>query len=189
MNYRIAAVVTLLIVATGIAVAVANARLVPKVAVSAPPLSMISVGDAAPPFRVTTIDGAALDSTTIDRPIVLEVFATWCPHCQRETAVLDRLWQADGARDALVGVSGSPYAMDRSTPSSLADVERFAELLGVRYPIAYDESLDVAKNYLQGGYPTIVFIDRNKKVVAIESGEVSFDRLRADLRKAGDSHA
>jgi thiol-disulfide isomerase/thioredoxin len=189
MNYRIVAVVTVLMVAAGVAIAVANARLVPNSATSAPPVSMISVGDDAPPFAVTTTTGQPVDSSKIQGPMLLEVFATWCPHCQREVAQLDKLWQSHGRGVTFIAVSGSDLAMDHTAPASLDDVQRFQQLLGVDYPIAYDSKLDVAQKYLQGGYPTIVFIDRNKKIVAIESGEIPLKKLEADLAKATGSHA
>jgi hypothetical protein len=79
--------------------------------------------------------------------------------------------------------------MDRQSPGSLEDVERFAQLLGVQYPIAYDADMDVAKKYLQAGYPTIVFVDKKRNVVAIESGEIPYATLEADVRKATGEHA
>jgi len=185
----VAAIVTLLVVAIGVAIAIVNARLVPASATTEPPLSTIAVGNSAPPFHVTTTAGTPFDSASVDGPMILEVFATWCPHCQHEVPLLNRLYQANGKHVAFVAVSGSPYAMDRQTPGSLEDVERFAQLLGVQYPIAYDADMDVAKKYLQAGYPTIVFVDKHRNVVAIESGEIPYDKLEADVRKATGGHA
>jgi thiol-disulfide isomerase/thioredoxin len=148
----------------------------------------IKVGSTAPEFDVSTTAGA-VDLKTMQAPVLLEVFATWCPHCQHEVPLLSQLYRNDGRRAAFIAVSGSPLGMDHESPSSLEDVERFGQLLGVQYPIAYDADMDVAKKYLQNGYPTIVFVNKNRRVVAIESGEVPYAKLQADLNKAIGGHA
>jgi len=185
----VAAIVTLLVIGIGAAIAIINARLVPASATTEPPLSTIAVGDTAPPFHVTTTAGTPFDSSKVEGPMVLEVFATWCPHCQHEVPLLSQLYRNDGRRAAFIAVSGSPLGMDHESPSSLEDVERFGQLLGVQYPIAYDADMDVAKKYLQNGYPTIVFVNRKKSVVAIESGEIPYAKLQADVNKAIGGHA
>jgi thiol-disulfide isomerase/thioredoxin len=186
---RIAALAgTFVVMAAVVAIAVVNSQSVPKIASDAPILAHVAVGDSAPPFSVTTLDGKTFDSTKIATPIVLEVFATWCPHCQHETGDINALSSRFGNALNLVAVSGSPYAMDRASVETLGDVRDFAQQLGVEYPIAYDGDLTVAKAYLQGAYPTIVFINPQKKITAIETGEVSLDKLVADAQKAG-AHA
>ncbi|HVA33087.1 MAG TPA: TlpA disulfide reductase family protein, partial [Candidatus Baltobacteraceae bacterium] len=131
-----------------------------------------------------TITGQSVDSAAISTPIALELFATWCPHCQAETAALNALERATHGRLAIVAVSASDIAADRQSPASLDDVVGFARQYKVAYPIAYDPKLDVAKAYLQGGFPTIVFIDAHKRVTSIETGEVTVSRLVADAAAA-----
>jgi thiol-disulfide isomerase/thioredoxin len=114
--------------------------------------------------------------------VLLEVFATWCPHCQRETQVLNALSARYAGKVAIVAVSGSPYGIDGTSPESQADVNGFAQRFQLRYPVAFDPNMDVAQKYLQGGYPTLVLIDQSKTVRMIKDGEVS----QADLAKAID---
>ncbi|HMF28152.1 MAG TPA: hypothetical protein VKE42_05235, partial [Candidatus Cybelea sp.] len=52
---------------------------------SSPVIGKAQVGQPAPTFVVATTNGL-FDLSKTNRPLVLEVFATWCPHCQRETA-------------------------------------------------------------------------------------------------------
>jgi len=111
------------------------------------------------------------------------VFATWCPHCQREVPVVDALAKKYSGKVAFVGVTGSPYGLDESSPENQADVNTWVEKLGVGYPVAFDPDLKVANAYLQGGYPTIVVIGKDKKIHYINSGE----QPPATLSKALDS--
>jgi len=178
---------SIVLVAIIVAIAVVYRKTVPQSASEAPIYAPLRVGQTAPPFAVTALDGRRIDSATTLEPILLEVFATWCPHCQHETATLNALQSRLGGKLSIVAISGSDMASDRASPASLNDVAMFAQFFHVSYPIAYDPDLTVAKAYLQGGYPTIVFIDRSKRVAAIESGEISLRRLTADAKRAGVS--
>lgn len=154
-----------------------------KSASQSPIVGKAQAGQPAPEFAVATT-GGPFDLKSADRPVFLEVFATWCPHCQRETAVIDRLYQRYKGRVDFVGVSGSDTAMDGTTAASQLDVLNWAQKFNVQYPIAYDAGLAVANSYLQGGFPTLVVIDKNKNVSYVNSGEVSYGDLAAALDKA-----
>jgi thiol-disulfide isomerase/thioredoxin len=175
---------SLAVLAVAVVVAVGFASHVPKSASEAPSYTALKVGDPAPPFSAATTSGP-FDSTKVgNRPILLEVFATWCPHCQAEVGTLNDLYKTYGGRVAFVAVSGSDRGLDGSTPESQADVLDFAQRFGVRYPVAFDPQLDVAKKYLQGGYPTLVVIDRQGKIARIGSGEEPKSELEAAIEKA-----
>jgi len=173
-----------LIVVIAIAVVAFYSR-VPKTASVAPIQSTIKVGDVAPDFSVATTQGPFNLKQTLaaGKPVFLEVFATWCPHCQHEVTVIDNLYGKFNSRLAFVAVSGSPYGIDESTPESQADVIRFQQDFDVKYPIAYDPALDVAAKYLQGGYPTLVLIDKSGKVSYIASGETPQNNLTSAIDK------
>jgi thiol-disulfide isomerase/thioredoxin len=144
---------------------------VPKAASNAPVESKLKVGDKAPNFTIQTNAGQ-FDLAQVSTPVLLEVFATWCPHCQRETAVLNDLASKYAGKVAIVAVSGSPYGIDGSSPESQNDVNRFGAQFQVRYPMAFDPAMTVGNLYLQGGFPTLVLIDKSKKIAWIRSGEI-----------------
>jgi cytochrome c biogenesis protein CcmG, thiol:disulfide interchange protein DsbE len=187
VNWKIlaAGAITVLLVIGIAGIVIARRDGAVQSASEAPIYAPLQVGGSAPPFALTTIDGHHLDSAAAKHPILLELFATWCPHCQRETATLNAVQDRLGKSLSIVAVSASKMASDRSSPSSLNDVRAFARYYGARYPIAFDPGLVVAKRYLQGGFPTIIFIDSAKRVTAIETGEVSAEKLLADARRAG----
>jgi thiol-disulfide isomerase/thioredoxin len=181
----IAAGVTMVILAALAIIVVINRKAVPEGATAMVNPVTLRVGQLAPPFAVTAIDGQSIDLSKVAGPIMLEVFASWCPHCQRETKVLNRLYQRSGSKLTMVSVTGSDLASDHTTEESLADVKAFAQYFGVAYDVVYDPDLTVANHYFQGGFPTIVFINADKHVAAIEQGEVPLRRLEDDARKAG----
>ncbi|HTW83196.1 MAG TPA: TlpA disulfide reductase family protein [Candidatus Sulfotelmatobacter sp.] len=174
--YGTLAVVIIAIIA---AIGLANRNAVPNAASQAPMQSKLKVGDTAPEFKVDTNAGP-FDLASVQTPVLLEVFATWCPHCQHETVILNDLATKYQGKIAMVAVSGSPYGMDGSSPESLADVNTFGQTFRVRYPLAFDPQLTVGQQYLLGGYPTIVLIKPDKKIAFLKDGEIP----EADLVKA-----
>jgi cytochrome c biogenesis protein CcmG, thiol:disulfide interchange protein DsbE len=176
---------TLGIVVVIIVVVVALYSRVPQSATTAPIESGIKVGQTAPDFSVATTDGP-FDLKTAEsagKPVFLEVFATWCPHCQHEVTTIDGLYKKFGGQVDFVGVSGSPQGMDGSSPSSQLDVINFQKMFGVQYPIAYDPTMGVAGKYMLDGYPSLILIDKSGKVAFLASGEVSGKDLTTQINK------
>ncbi len=186
MNKRTLGVASIVIVALLIVGAIVWVRVHPSQplqnASQAPTIGKAVLGATAPEFQAATT-GGPFDLATANKPVFLEVFATWCPHCQRETAVLNKLYAAYKNRVAFVAVSGSNTGMDGATPASEEDVLNFRTAFKVQYPLAYDGTLTVANLYLQGGFPTIVVIDRHKKITYLTSGETPYGELASQLNK------
>jgi thiol-disulfide isomerase/thioredoxin len=154
-----------------------------QTASQSPVLGKAQVGQPAPSFEVSSTAGL-FDLGKATKPVFLEVFATWCPHCQRETAVVDRLYRKYGSRVEFVGVSGSDTGMDGASPASELDVLNWARRFKVAYPVAYDPLQNVANLYLQGGFPTFAIIGKNKKIAYLDSGEIAYNDLDSALNKA-----
>jgi len=188
MNQRLLATISIAIVAILIIGGVLYVKLKPshqlQSASQAPVVSSAQAGQTAPEFTAATTAGP-FDLAKADRPVFLEVFATWCPHCQRETAVIDKLYNNYRSRVDFIAIPGSDTAMDGTSPSSQLDVLTFQQKLHADYPIAaYDPTLSIANMYLMGGFPTIAVIGKDKKISYINSGEISYDELSRELQKA-----
>jgi len=137
-----------------------------------------NVGEKAPEFAIATTAGLFDLAKNDGKPTLLEVFASWCPHCQRETKVLDALYPLYKDKINFVAVSGNATGMDQQ-PESQADVLAFATKFNVLYPIAFDPTLDVATKYAVQGYPTFVLVGSDGTIDAKTSGEVP----KADIVK------
>jgi thiol-disulfide isomerase/thioredoxin len=155
--------------------------IVPQNATKAVGSASIKVGDTAPEFSVQTNAGP-FDLASVSTPVLLEVFATWCPHCQRETSVLNAIAAKYQGKLAIVAVSGDAFNMDHNGPESLADVNTFGATYNVRYPIAFDPDLKVAQAYLKDGFPTLVLISHDKKITWMQDGEVPPAALESAIK-------
>jgi thiol-disulfide isomerase/thioredoxin len=160
-----------------------NPGIVPQSATETHQQSTIKVGDKAPEFAASTTAGP-FDLASANTPVMLEVFATWCPHCQRETKIIDDLYAKYGKQISIVAVSGSNVGGDGNGPASQADVIAFAQKFNVKYPIAFDPDLKVANAYLQSGFPTIVVIKPDKTISYIGDGELAESTLETAIKAA-----
>ena len=57
------------------------------------------VGSKAPDFSWTTTSGHTSLSAMRGHPILLEFFGAWCPACQQEVPLLDKLLATYGSKD------------------------------------------------------------------------------------------
>lgn len=169
-----------LVVCLGVFSIATGKHSVDNAASQAPLLSFISTGDQAPNFSVTT-DRGPFSLSSARQPVLLELFATWCPHCRRETATMNRLYEKYSSRVRFVAVTASPYGSDGESAETQQDVAAFVQAFRVQYPVAFDPSLRVARSYLQGGYPTIVVIAHDR-IRYLTSGETLFTTLDSTLR-------
>lgn len=186
MNQRALAIISAIVFVALVAGGIIYVKLHPtqlQNASNAPVNAPLDVGMQAPQFTLPTTAGP-FDLSTATKPVLIEIFATWCPHCQRETVVMNQLFAEYGKRVTFLAIPGSDTAMDGASPESQFDVLNFTIKFNVKYPIGvYDPNLTVAKQYLKGGFPTIVIIDRNKNIAYVNSGEISVQDLAAALNK------
>lgn len=136
-------------------------------------------GEPAPDFAVTTFDGSRFSLSehlaNDGRPVMLNLWASWCPPCRAEMPVFDRV-AADRDDVLIVGV-----AVD----DALAPAEAFAGEVGVRYPLAFDADGSVAAAYPTPGLPATFTISSDGRVVSIAYGELEENEMRALMDEAG----
>jgi len=142
--------------------------------------SPLPVGAPAPPLTEAT-GATTFDSARSGKPYVVEFFAVWCPHCQRETVPLNRLQDVDGGRIDIIAIPASPFGFDHTSVLQPADLQTFAQRFTIRYRIGFDGFFSTAYDYGVASFPTFYFVGADRHVVAVESGEVPFEKLHADV--------
>ena len=153
-----------------------------------PPPSKI--GSRAIPFEIDTPAGPFVSTSLAGKPYLLEIFATWCPHCQRETQVL-RVIRAKipPSKLAMLSVSGSPFGVASSVgtnvPETQGDVDAFDKTFGVTWPALFDANLTVARLWGMVGFPTIYIVDKNGVIRYWGQGDQDAPTLLKGLAKAG----
>lgn len=133
--------------------------------------------DAEEPMPEVTLEclggGPAVDLTELRGPMVINLWAQWCPPCREELPYYQQLHERAGDR---VGVLGVDHL---DTRPELA-IELLAET-GVTYPSLADPAGELRAPFRVRGLPGVVFLDADGEVVAVEFVVIeSFEQL-ADL--------
>jgi peroxiredoxin len=138
------------------------------------------LGRKAADFAIRTLDGGRFQlADHVGREIViLNFFATWSTPSKAEMPELDRF-----ARES----SGRPVTLLAIDAEERSDaVRQFVRGLGVRLPVAVDESGDVLKRYGVDSFPTTVLIGPDGKIRLYHVGPVlNADVAFAEMLKAG----
>lgn len=132
------------------------------------------IGNAAPDFSVTLLDGTEfrLSRHLADdgRPVILNLWASWCSPCRAEMPAIDAAARTHTDVFFLgVAVDDDPVA-----------AEQFAREIGVTYPLAIDESERVGRRYPTPGLPATFLIGSDGSILRTVYGQIHEAQI-ADL--------
>ncbi len=123
-------------------------------------------GQTATTLQLSRLDrpGTARLADWHGTPVVVNLFASWCPSCLSEMPAFERASHDYAGRATIVGVD--------SQDSPAAGL-RLARQLGITYPLLADTRHADLYSLLQGqGMPVTAFIDRGGTVTRVYSGEL-----------------
>lgn len=129
------------------------------------------VGDIAPPFELTLIDGTKVSSEALrGQVVVLNFWATWCGPCKRELPTLDRYYDIQKEH----GLKVFAIATEDSLPLfQLKKLFAAMHMSSVR---------KIKGNYpTLGGVPTNYIIDRSGHVRYAKASAFDLDALNEEL--------
>ena len=123
-------------------------------------------GDAAPDFSVDLLDGTSFrlsDHLKEDgRPVLLNLWASWCIPCREEMPALD----------AAAAERTDVYFLGVAVEDDPAAAEAFAEEVGVSYALAIDESERIGRRYPSIGLPATFLISTEGVIVRTVYGQL-----------------
>ena len=135
--------------------------------------TLATLQQSAPPLAA--MQPQALDATPVlpasflGKPVVVNLWATWCPPCQREMPILEQA-QRDHPGITVLMINQGEDAQA---------VRAFLEQKGLRFDhVLLDRTLRAMKTYGSRGLPTTLFFDANGNLVESHMGEISAARLK-----------
>ena len=130
---------------------------------------MLEPGSPASPIER---DGRITLAELRGRPVVLNVWASWCEPCREETPLLQ---EASGRGDGVVFLGVNT----KDSGDAARDFLREAE---VTYPVVRDVKEATADRYGARLIPTTYFINARGEIVDEFTGGLDAERLEAGLR-------
>jgi cytochrome c biogenesis protein CcmG, thiol:disulfide interchange protein DsbE len=152
----VAAVVVLLAVVLGAGVHFLGDELFP-----------VSVGSQAPPIHGVTLDSAKREKSLADykgKVVLLNVWASWCEPCKRESPLLER-WHR-----RMKDQGGTVLGVD--TLDIKDDALGFISKYNLTYPQLNDREGTAIKKLGTAQYPESFVVDRAGRITAVQRGPV-----------------
>jgi cytochrome c biogenesis protein CcmG, thiol:disulfide interchange protein DsbE len=131
------------------------------------PLDM--VGARLPAVTLAGLHGSALHTVSLTgRPVLVNVWATWCGPCRREMPALTLLSHRMGPGLTVI-------AIDQGEDARV--VSAYAKQFGVDFPIYLDREQRMGTMLHLVGLPSSFFIDRSGVVRDAVDGEMTYQMM------------
>jgi peroxiredoxin len=122
---------------------------------SASPAWSVEVGEMAPNFSLTSLDGQRLSLSEFrgHRPVLLYFWATWCYRCEREWPKLLEIASGSGHQEIVV------IGINVGVNDSARKAEAYRKKYGLTFPIVFDKESRFTHFYGVITVPTNLIID------------------------------
>lgn len=156
--------------AAGAAGAVLAAGLVGLVTLE---LTKATYGQQAPATRMAALDGAFRSIRDFEgKPLVVNLWATWCPPCRREMPMLAR--EAAERTDVGFVFVNQGESAERIRSYLSADRLKLEHVL-------LDAAQALSRHYATPGLPVTLFLRRDGTLASLHTGEISREALAAGI--------
>jgi thiol-disulfide isomerase/thioredoxin len=145
--------------------------------VAASPAFAVEVGERIEWWDLTLLDGTTLPASRLaGRPVVVELWASWCPFCKNQNPRLEALWRDLGGR----GLEFVTFSIDKDAAKARAYVAQH----GFTFPAAMADA-EVRRSFgARKGLPLLYVVGADGRVLQFEAGEMFDEDVRALARHA-----
>ncbi|HSV85511.1 MAG TPA: TlpA disulfide reductase family protein [Levilinea sp.] len=122
-------------------------------------------GFYAPDFELLTPQGNPVRLSDLrGRPVILNLWASWCPRCKAEMLMLENVHRQNEAEGLVV------LAVNLTYQDSAQSAIQFLNENGLTFPVLMDVDGVVGRRYQVRALPTTFFIDRSGRIHSLELG-------------------
>ncbi|MEV7984838.1 TlpA disulfide reductase family protein [Micromonospora sp. NPDC085948] len=133
-------------------------------------------GQALPELTLACFTGGApVALRDVAGPVVINVWASWCPPCRKELPAFQRLSERAAGQLQVVGVNSR---------DSRSGAQAIGEDFGIRFPILVDQGEALQRKLERSFFPMTILVGADGQVRHIEaSGALDDAQLAALVRK------
>lgn len=122
-------------------------------------------GFTAPDFTLDLLGGGEVTLSVLrGRPVVLNIWATWCGPCREEMPAIEKVYRSYEELGLVV------IGLNLTSQDSERAVSDFVRELDLTFPIALDRDGSVGNRYQLMGLPTTFFIDSQGVIQSVVVG-------------------
>ena len=122
-------------------------------------------GFLAPEFALKTPEGETIQLSDLrGQPVLVNLWATWCPPCRAEMQTLETVYNDYKDQGFIV------LAVNMTSQDDPQAVLPFVTERGLTYPILLDDKGEIAKAYQMKSLPSSFFINRDGTINEVVIG-------------------
>ena len=136
----------------------------------------LQVGDMAPDFDLTTLDGESIKLSEFQgQRVMLNFWATWCPPCRAEMPDMQKFYENKEVVILAVNLV--------ETERNKENVENFIEEFGITFPVPLDTDTKVGNLYRIQPIPTSYMIDSDGRIQYKAFGALNYELMIQEFEK------
>ncbi|GEL76286.1 redoxin domain-containing protein [Tenuibacillus multivorans] len=141
--------------------------------------SGIKVGEVAPNFKLTTLDGETVQLSDFrGKKVFINFWATWCAPCKAEMPHMQDFYEQYSDEVEVIAVNATGQERNKN------DVETFVKDYGLTFPIPLDETTEVTAMYQAVSFPTTFFINTEGDVqLQRKVGPMTFEEMEKKMNQ------
>ncbi|MDF2537248.1 MAG: hypothetical protein K0S76_269 [Herbinix sp.] len=147
-----------------------------------------------PAYDFTLTDQYGNEHTLSDykgKVVFLNFWATWCSPCQIEMPDIEELYAEynQNTEDVIILGVANPESQEypKNVDISKEKIITFLEDNNYTFPVVFDVSGEILKNYYISAFPTTFMIDKNGNIYGYVSGMLTKDIMHNIIRQTMDS--
>jgi len=122
-------------------------------------------GFSAPDFTLDQLGGGEVTLSDLrGNVVVINLWASWCPPCRAEMPAIQSAYEKYRDRGLVVLAVNTTYQDDE------AEAQAFVEGYGLDFPVLFDRTGEVSRQYQLRGLPSTFFVDRGGIIQSVVVG-------------------
>lgn len=150
--------------------------------------------DVFPALDFTLTDQYGNEHTLSDyknKVVFLNFWATWCPPCIKEMPDIEAIYSDYGKNQddvIILGVANpSSVEFPNNADESKDDIIAFLDDNGYTFPVVFDETGDLLREYFINAFPTTFLIDKNGNIAGYAPAMLSKDMMVSAIQQTLES--